>query len=201
MNGTILFPYNAKNTSPFAYYYAIELARKINHNLRVVSTYQSSDLSKSFFRRNKNDESVELKKQLHLKLLELNGHYLEKYNQWGNLDEIKIKCTLKPGTVEEVLFNLIKQKSSKLLLVDHKTFSEQILPSNFISNIRSLDFKLWVMPQAIEGFRTKPELSRDYFSSDKKELFGEYLCLTKLYNIPNDLHVLKSEFRTTELAC
>ena len=43
MNRTILFPYNARSASPFAYYYAIELAKKINHSLKVVSTYKPSD--------------------------------------------------------------------------------------------------------------------------------------------------------------
>ena len=57
------------------------------------------------------------------------------------------------------------------------------------------------MPHAIDGFRTKPELTAEQFTSDKNELFGEYLCHTKLYNIPDDLHILKSQFRTTELAC
>jgi hypothetical protein len=198
MNGTILFPYNAKSTSPFAYYYAIELAKKTNHNLIVISTYQPSDLNKSFFRRNKTDENIELKKQIHLKLLELNGHYFEKYNQWGKLDEIKIKCLLRSGTLEDVLYNLIKHKSSRLLLVDSKTFSEELFSSSFINNIRSLDFKLWVMPLSIEGFRTKPELTSDNFNLDKKEIFGECFSQTKLYNIPNDLNILKSDFKTYE---
>jgi hypothetical protein len=100
-----------------------------------------------------------------------------------------------------VLLDLLTQKSSKVLLVDHKTFSEELLPSDFITNIRLLDFKLWVLPQAIEGFRTEPELAAKYFNSVKKEIFSEYLCQTKLYNIPNDISILKSEFRTAEFAC
>lgn len=201
MNGTILFPYNAKSTSLFAYYFAIELARKINHNLRVVSTYQSSDLSKSFLRRIKNDESTKLKKQLHLKLLELNGLFFEAYNQWGIPGDIKINCVVKPDSIEDILLNLIKQKSGMLLLIDHKTLSEKLLPTGFINKIHLLDFKLWVIPHLVEGLKTKPKLCPENFYSNNKELFREYFCFTKLYNIPGDLNILKSEFRTTELAC
>ena len=200
MNGTILFPYDLNSTSPFAYFFAIELARKINHKLKVVSVYQPSHVSKIFFRRNKENESIELKKHLHLRLLELNGHYLENYNQWGDFDEIKIKCSVKPGNIEEVLTYLMKQHSSKLLLVDYTTFSEKLLSSDFLNKIRDLNFKLWIMPQIIEGFKTRPDLSAELFDADKKELFSDYLRLTKLYNIPNDLHLIKRQHKSIEMA-
>ncbi len=191
----MLFPYDLNSTNQVSYYYAIELSRKINHNLKIVSTYEIPTANNSLYRRYDKDKNEEVKKKLHLRLLKLNGLYYENYNQWQLLRANNVKTLVKGCSIDQVLVTLIKNKSANLLLCDYSTFTKKLIPYDFLNKLADVNYTLWVMPQAIDEFTAKPKLQEKSSYVNKSDVFSDFLRQTKLYNLPNDIQHIHSEFR------
>lgn len=199
MNTSILFPFDIDTTSNTSYFYALELARKIHIDLKVICTYKTTDLHRSFFQPTGWNLIKEKKKQIHLRLLELNGVYQGKHNHWSANKGTKVKVLLKEGDMINVLHSSLKQNVSKLVLCDYLMFYRVLLPSYSLDKYEAIKYKLWVMPKNIDRLVTKQEMERGTFEYNKKDIFGDLLGKTNFFSLPNDLHLLKSEYKEKSL--
>lgn len=195
MKDAVLFPFDLKASNYASYFYVLELAARTGLDLTVVSAINKP--GKWPFVLNLGDKPKKQieKRQLHLKLLELNGIFYDKYMQWKLQDRIKVQSILQSGKIYEVLSSVILDSPPTILACDHQTFTQQLLPFDFIQKTKEVDYQLWVLPPEIEHFEIPAELSLDSFSAKKKEVFGNLLWQARLYNMPNDGALIKSEYK------
>lgn len=187
----ILFPFTIENINPKSYYFAIDLARKFNYELIILLINESIKES-DFFLKNRNKQS-----RLHesyLNLLKLNGIYHGSYNQWNSYEDLSFSIITNNTEFGAAIYTYFLDKKVETILLDFNTFFDKVYTTRLLEYLSRNTKKLWVMPQENKFNETDPNLKTEQFNSLKKDAFKETLCNTRLYDLPEELGAVKSDF-------
>ncbi len=196
MDRSLLFPFDIEKDNPQAYFFALELARKMRYNLKIIHQLSNIKSKRAIFRKSEKDQVLASKKKLHLALLEFHGLYLNHYNQWEFPGNIRIKTIIRVEPVVDTILSILQRKKNSYLLCDYNYFITSLLPSRLINANSKLNYKLWLMPAEINNYKVEAGLENEEFKLRKKELFDEQFMQTRLFKLPDDLSLIHTEFRS-----
>ncbi len=193
MGEGIIFPFDINRGNLRAYYFAIQLARKLNQDLSPFIT------TNRFLGRFDNSEEYKSKLSLERKniynlVLELNGFYQAYFNQWNLFSDIRIRPIIKQGSIEEALRDYIAEKDFFLLLMDYNSFRQDILSRWNMDVFSGKRIRVCILPMNNAYFADELNPTKKLFEYHKKIFNSEWMENIKHYYLPDELAILLKDF-------
>ena len=192
MKRNILFPYRFTDDNRKGFAFTVELARRSNSDIIALTSLElGQDTTKKTKRLDK--IIIDQKNQVYCNLLEMQGYYHGRYNQWQAFDEIKIHSQIVNDDLNGAICTAIKENEDFVIVLQQKYFSgtglyEEIFSSNYQGNV-----SFFMLPQNKEFNVPSPNLIGVMFSKQKRLAFIKLLRETKIFYLPEDHDEFREE--------
>jgi hypothetical protein len=146
MKRTILFPYRLGDDNRKGFAFTVELARKSNADIIALT---SLELGEHHTRKRKKRQRLMMNKknQIYGNLLELQGVYHGRYNQWNAFAEIKIHSQIVNDDMNAAICAAIDEHPDLIIVLQQPYFSGTGLYEEIFSHSFEGQVNFFMLPQ------------------------------------------------------
>jgi hypothetical protein len=192
MKSNILFPYLFEDDNRNAFAFTVELARRSNAD---IITLTSLELEQYPAKNKKKLEEIitDKKNQIYCNLLEMQGYYHGRFNQWNAFDEVKIHSRLVNNDMNAAICSAIRENTDLVVVLQQRYFSGTGLYEEIFSNSFEGNVTFFILPKDNELLEPSPNLLGVMFYQQKRAAFIQLLHETKTFDLPEDSDEFKEE--------
>ena len=192
MERCVFFPVRIEDDNRKGFAFTVELARRSNTDIVVLTTL---DLGASHLASKEHLETnIKNKKdKIFCSLLEMQGYYHGRFNQWNPFDEINIRVRIVDGDMNGAICSAINENKDIVIVLQQRYFSGTGLYEEVFSSSLHCNSSFYILPRDQDFDEPCPNVIGVLFNKQKRLAFMKMLQVAKKFDLPEDSEGFREE--------